>query len=64
MKTYTLPFQKAANPVSFKQVEELKSFGNLKTIPSTSQVTKRMDQEMFEEILNDLKKNEEVSINN
>lgn len=62
MKTYTLPFSKVSNPISYDQVKELTAFDNLKAIPSTSQVTKRMDEEMFEEILTDLNDGIEIEI--
>lgn len=62
MKTFTLPFQKVSDAVSYDQVKKLSAFNNLKGSPSTSQMTKRMDQEMFEEVLSALNDGEEVVI--
>lgn len=62
MKTYTLNFGKASSPATYEQVEILKSFDNLKGCPSSSQMTKRLEEEEFEQILADLKAGEEVTI--
>lgn len=62
MTTITLPFQKVPGAISQKEVEKLSSFDNLKTMPSTSQMTKRMSPEQFEEVLALLEANEEVEI--
>lgn len=62
MKTINLPFQKVENPISYDQVQQLSDFDNLKSMPSTSQMTKRMSEEQFEEVLALLESNEEVEI--
>jgi hypothetical protein len=62
MKTYTLPFSKVENPVSQKQINQICDFDNLKGCPSSSQMLKRLDDEMFEEILSDLEDGIDVII--
>lgn len=61
MKTYNLPFQKVSYPISYSQYEYLMSFKNFTSdVVSSNQFMKRMDNDLFEEILEDLKKNIEV----
>ena len=62
MKTYTLPFKKASDPVTYEQVQKMTKFDNLRGRPSTSQIIKRMEQDMFEEIMIDLENGEDVEI--
>ena len=63
MKNFKLPFNKALDSVSYEQLEQLRSFDNLKSIkPSASQIMKRMDQELFEEMLEALELGEEVTL--
>ena len=62
MTTINLPFQKVKNPINYDQVQELAAFDNLKAMPSASQMTKRMSEEQFEEVLSLLESSEEVEI--
>jgi len=62
MKTINLPFQKVANPINYEKVQQLTAYDNLKSLPSTSQMTKRMSEDQFEEVLSLLESNEDVEI--
>lgn len=62
MINFKLPFNKVMNPVTYEEIVKLKSFDNLISCPSTSQMMKRLDDELFQKILDALKSGEEVII--
>jgi hypothetical protein len=62
MTTINLPFQKVPGAISYNEVERLSEFDNLKAMPSTSQMTKRMSPEQFEEVSALLEAGEDVEI--
>ncbi len=62
MKTYKLPFGKTLDAVTYEQVQEMRKAGDLYIKCSTSQIMKRMDQDMFDEIMSDLASGESVEI--
>ena len=62
MTNFKLQNQKTISPVNHNQIEELVEFDNLLSLPSRSQIMKRMDNELFEEILEALESGVKVNI--
>ena len=60
MKIFELPFQQVRNPVTFKEVEDLRSYNEFKCKASNSQLMKRLDKDAALEILKHLKNEEKV----
>ena len=63
MTTHQLQCSKALNPCTFKQIEYLRSFDNVKfDVHSTSQLLKRLEMHDASELIDLAKSNEEILI--
>lgn len=61
---YKLPYNKTSTPCTYKQVQYLESFKNVKwrNRPSTSQIMKRMSKADISELIEAAKEGEEITL--
>ena len=63
MQNFKLPFSKAENPVSYEDIKKLRSFDNIEIdVVSNSQILKRLEIDLFSEIIDLLSQGEKVKI--